>query len=70
MLGMSEVAAMVGVGYESIRVYRGRAEQNRRNGIFKPGDLPPADSYRGQSPEWKLETIEAWIAGRPRKGKK
>jgi hypothetical protein len=69
MLNMQNIADLVGVGYQSIRVYRGRAIFNERNGNVRPGDLPPADSYTGQTPLWKPETIEAWAKARPRAGR-
>lgn len=69
MLTMHDVAEMIGVNYQSVRVYRGRAIFNERNGNVRPGDLPPADSYAGQTPLWKLETIEAWAKARPRAGR-
>lgn len=69
MLNMHDIAEMVGIGYQSVRVYRGRAEYNRRHGNPRPGDLPPADSFSGQNPLWLKETIDAWAKARPRAGR-
>lgn len=70
MLTMRDIAEFVGIGYQSVRVYRGRSIFNQRQGISKPWDLPEPDSYTGQTPLWDVATIEAWAQSRPRAGRK
>jgi predicted DNA-binding transcriptional regulator AlpA len=67
-LTLSDIAAVIGVGVDSIRVYHQRATRNRRSGSPKPGDLPKPDETFGRSPVWSSETINAWVESRPGRG--
>lgn len=67
-LTLSDVAAVIGVGIDSMRVYHQRAARNRRTGKPRPGDLPPPDETFGRSPVWSDETISEWIEQRPGRG--
>ena len=57
LLTLPDVAARIGVGVDSIRVYHQRATKNRRLGLSRPGDLPPPDETYGRSPVWRESTI-------------
>lgn len=78
-----DLAAYLGVTYNSARTYHGRSEINRRHGADpvlscklcksgehypKTGDLPPPDRKFGRSPVWKPTTIESWRPRRPGRG--
>ena len=51
---MVEVAAHLGVTYDSVRRYRARDE-----------NFPPPDGKLGRTPWWRPDTIKAWQAARP-----
>lgn len=67
-LTLSDIARVIGVGIDSMRVYHQRAARNRRDGEVKPGDLPAPDETFGRSPVWDAATISEWIASRPGRG--
>lgn len=67
-LTLADIARVIGVGIDSMRVYHQRASRNRRAGTTRPGDLPEPDETFGRSPVWSDETISAWIASRPGRG--
>lgn len=67
-LALADIARVIGVGIDSMRVYHQRAARNRRDGTTKPGDLPPPDETFGRSPVWASDTITTWIAERPGRG--
>lgn len=68
VLTLPDIAAEIGVGVDSIRVYHQRAARNRRAGAPRPGDLPEPDQIIGRSPVWHEKTIENWISRRPGRG--
>lgn len=51
---MVEVAAHLGVTYDSVRRYRARDE-----------NFPPPDGKLGRTPWWRPDTIKAWQESRP-----
>lgn len=53
-LGTDEIAALLGVKPQTVRDYAYR------------GDMPEPDRHFGRSPVWTRETVDAWIASRPR----
>lgn len=67
-LTLADVARVIDVSIDSMRVYHQRASRNRRAGKPRPGDLPEPDETFGRSPVWTDETISAWIAARPGRG--
>ena len=67
-LTIEDVARVIGVGVDSMRVYHQRAARNRRASKPRPGDLPPPDETFGRSPVWTESTISAWIDARPGRG--
>jgi hypothetical protein len=67
-MDLAAIAERLGITVGSARTYHGRAEQRRRAGKPRPGDLPPPDGRVGNSPIWDAVTIEAWIARRPGQG--
>lgn len=67
-LTLADVARVIGVGVDSMRVYHQRAMRNRRRNAPKPGDLPEPDETFGRSPVWSAETITEWINSRPGRG--
>ncbi len=69
LIDLDGIAALLGVAPNSARVYHTRATGNRRAGTPKPGDLPVPDVVLGGRPGWRRDTIDAWIAQRPGKGR-
>ncbi|QYC54386.1 helix-turn-helix DNA binding domain protein [Microbacterium phage Pickles13] len=67
-LTLADIARVIGVGIDSMRVYHQRASRNRRAGETKPGDLPAPDETFGRSPVWSSDTVTEWIASRPGRG--
>lgn len=67
-MNLEAIAARIGVSPESARQYHTKAQQNRRRGTPKFGDLPPPDARLGNTPVWDEAAIEAWVARRPGKG--
>lgn len=68
LLTLPDIAARIGVGVDSIRVYHQRATKNRKLGKPRPGDLPEPDQTFGRSPVWLESTIVKWEAKRPGRG--
>lgn len=68
-LTLDDVADVSGVTRGSIRMHRARSLANRRSGIFRDSDLPPAAGRIGRTLMWEPETIAAWNTARPRWGK-
>jgi hypothetical protein len=67
-LGYEEVAAHIGVSVRVVRKYLNEARRRRENGTSRTYDMPAPDKTFGQSPSWKLSTIEAWVKARPGRG--
>lgn len=67
-LTLADIARVIGVGIDSMRVYHQRAARNRRMNEPRPGDLPKPDETFGRSPVWSAETVSEWIAQRPGRG--
>lgn len=67
-LTLADIADRAGIALDSARTYHKRATSNRAAGNPRPGDLPPEDIRLGITPGWAPETIDRWLAGRPRKG--
>lgn len=69
-IGVTTVAAMIGVKPAAVRLYlkRTRARINASLQV-RPYDLPLPDAPVGRSPAWWPETIAAWIAERPGRGR-
>lgn len=67
-LTIGDIARVIGVGVDSMRVYHQRAARNRRDGKTRPGDLPAPSETFGRSPVWDADTITEWIATRPGRG--
>lgn len=67
-LTLADIARVIEVGVDSMRVYHQRASANRRKGTTKPGDLPAPDETFGRSPVWASTTVTEWIASRPGRG--
>lgn len=75
ILGLDEVADMLGVGRQSIRTYQARSAQHRKlaaetgdKNHIRPGDLPEPDGRFGNIPYWEKRTIEQWMDKRPGRG--
>lgn len=56
MLTLEDIAADLGVEYETVVVYKAR------------GKMPDPDAKVGHSPLWKRDTYERWKASRPGRG--
>lgn len=57
------------MGWASVRVARSLnnlANRRRDDKEPHPGDLPPCDGYAGQRPYWREQTIDTWVASKPR----
>lgn len=57
MLTTDQVAELAGITPASLRVYVQR------------GSAPKPDGYLGRTPWWKRETVDEWLANRPRRGR-
>lgn len=68
-LDLGDVAERAGIDRATAQTYHKRATANRRNESPRPGDLPAPDLVLGVTPGWTEETIDAWIASRPRAGR-
>ena len=75
ILGLDEVADMLGVGRQSIRTYQTRSAQHRKlaeetgnKSFIRPGDLPEPDGRFGNIPYWEKRTITEWMKHRPGRG--
>lgn len=69
-LDLKAIADLAGVDRKSLQTYHKRATANRAVGDPRPGDLPPEDIRLGQTPGWERETIEHWLATRPRRSRR
>jgi predicted DNA-binding transcriptional regulator AlpA len=67
-LDYDDVAALTNIKRDTLMVYQSEANRRRREGVSKPGDMPPPDKVFGASPAWKETTIEQWLARRPGRG--
>ena len=56
-LTIPEVATRLGLTVSTVQTYR------------RDGRLPDPDGYLGRTPWWRPETIDAWQAGRPGRGR-
>lgn len=56
-LTTAEVAELAGISPASVHRYRLR------------GAVPEPDGYVGRTPWWKRETIDEWLATRPKPGR-
>nr|DAQ80091.1 MAG TPA: Pyocin activator protein PrtN [Caudoviricetes sp.] len=56
-LAVPEVAARLGLAVATVRAYR------------LEGRLPEPDGMVGRTPWWRPETIDAWQAARPGRGR-
>jgi len=68
-LMLEDIAARVGVGYDSVRTYHQRAARNRRESVVKCGDLPAPERLFGRSPVWTERQIARWVEERPGRGR-
>ena len=71
LLDTTAVAALVGVGVPTIRVYLKRTRARATEGLpIRDQDFPLPDETFGQSPTWKPSTIQAWLSARPGSGRR
>lgn len=69
-LTMADIAADLGVKWDTVNTYKKRATRNRLAGTPRPGDLPEPDASHGRTPGWKRETYLVWKTDqRPGQGK-
>lgn len=66
-LDLKAIAALAGIDRKSLQTYHKRATANRAADNPRPGDLPPEDIRLGQTPGWQRDTIDNWLATRPRR---
>ena len=57
MLTVRDVAARLGLAVSTVQTYR------------RDGRLPDPDGYLWRTPWWRPETIDAWQAARPGRGR-
>jgi hypothetical protein len=67
-LTLPEIANRQGWSLKTARNRQHEANQRRRSGDSRPGDLPEPDHHVGRTPVWLEATIEAWEKGRPGRG--
>ena len=67
-MSLEDVAATVGWSVKTTRTMHHRANQRRRRGETRPGDLPAPDRRIGRTPVWLPETIATFMAQRPGQG--
>ncbi|AVL98901.1 hypothetical protein C6V83_00005 [Gordonia iterans] len=63
------IAELTGLSVGTVRVYFARSKDARKAGLTEvtPGSgeaLPEPDYRIGQSPAWKLETLQPWLDAR------
>jgi len=68
IIGLAEVAELLGITTTSARTYHGRAQKNRRLGKHTPANLPAPDYTIGGRPAWNQRTIQMWMLNRPGRG--
>jgi hypothetical protein len=75
IIGISELADLLGIGILSARAYNTRAALHRKEAreknnpdLVRPGDLPIPDGRFGNSPYWEEATINKWLEQRPGRG--
>ena len=60
VLGIADIADLLGLSIASVRTYHTDANRRRRQGTSLPQDMPAPDLVIGRTPAWKAETIEKW----------
>lgn len=64
VLGLADIATIIGLAPASVRTYHTDAERRRRDGEPLDSDMPAPDLRIGRTPAWKGETVLAWIEAR------
>ncbi|QNL30280.1 helix-turn-helix DNA binding domain protein [Microbacterium phage ClearAsMud] len=64
MVGLADIATILGLSPASVRTYHTDATRRRRNGEARDQDMPAPDTVIGRTPAWKRESIDAWNAER------
>lgn len=59
LIGPRQWAELAGVSEDSVRNRRSEAARRRAEGNPAPGDMPPEDARRGNSPRWRMATFRA-----------
>lgn len=71
LLDTAAVAARVGLGVQTIRIYLKRTRALVAEDLpVRPQDFPLPDRVIGRSPAWFPSTIDRWLASRPGSGRR
>lgn len=60
LVGLADIATMLGLSPASVRTYHTDANRRRRQNASLPQDMPAPDVIIGRTPAWKIETITEW----------
>ncbi|QGJ89479.1 helix-turn-helix DNA binding domain protein [Microbacterium phage Smarties] len=60
LIGLADIAELLGLSAASVRTYHTDATRRRRNGETRDQDMPAPDTVIGRTPAWKRESIDAW----------
>lgn len=64
LLGLADIATLLGLSPASVRTYHTDANRRRREGSPLDQDMPAPDQIIGRTPAWNLATVQAWRAER------
>lgn len=70
LLGLADIADVLGLTPASARTYHTDAVRRRREGAPLPQDMPEPDVRIGRTPGWKVSTIEVWQEARRQAGER
>lgn len=60
LLGLADIATLLGLSPASVRTYHTDANRRRREGNPLDQDMPAPDLVIGRTPAWKRESIDQW----------
>lgn len=70
LLGLADIADVLGLSPASVRTYHTDATRRRRQDASLPQDMPEPDLVIGRTPAWKRETVESWKREREAAGQR
>uniref|UniRef100_A0AAU7J8G6 DNA binding protein n=1 Tax=Microbacterium phage Merry TaxID=3144827 RepID=A0AAU7J8G6_9VIRU len=60
LLGLADIATILGLSAASVRTYHTDATRRRRADESLPQDMPAPDVTIGRTPAWERRTVLAW----------
>lgn len=70
LLGLADIAEVLGLSAASVRTYHTDATRRRRNDASLPQDMPAPDFRIGRTPVWERSTISSWQEEREAAGQR